>query len=379
VIVGVLTTSYPREPGDPAGGFVAELARFVAARGHAVEVVAAGPGMDRDGDIRVDRVPGAGLFYGEGAPDRLERSPRARLAAPVFTAGLLAAAARRARRWDRIVAHWLVPSGLVGSLLGRTLAVAHSGDVHLAARPGLADAVAAALIRGRTVFVAEHLRARLLAAVRSARLRRALAERSLVCPMGVDTAALARARAGDRVAARRRLGLAPDRPVVAFLGRLVPIKGVDVLAAACPNEAQLVIAGAGPLHGRLLTTGARLVGELRGPARDDLFCAADMLVVPSIERAGRTEGAPQVLLEALAAGVPVVASDVPGLRALAGAAALYAPPGDAPALRAAVRAVLAGDTAARVRLGRERAAGLSWTSVGERLLHEIVAVPSRDR
>src|SRR5215470_3642344 len=164
--IGVLTTSYPREPGDPAGGFVAGLARWIAARGHAIEVIAAGPGMTRDGDIPIARIrAGAGLFYDEGAPERLERSPAARLAAPVFTAALFAAAAARARRWDRVLAHWLLPSAVVGARLRPTLAVAHSADVHLAARPGVADVVAAALARARTAFVADHLRARMLAAV----------------------------------------------------------------------------------------------------------------------------------------------------------------------------------------------------------------------
>ena len=68
--LGVVTTSYPREPGDPAGSFVAGFARWLAARGHEVEVVAAGPGASRDGDIPVHRVrAGASLFYDEGAPD----------------------------------------------------------------------------------------------------------------------------------------------------------------------------------------------------------------------------------------------------------------------------------------------------------------------
>ncbi len=374
--IGVLTTSYPREPGDPAGGFVAGLARWLAGRGHAVEVVAAGPGMGRDGDIPVVRVrAGAGLFYDEGAPEKLERSLAARLAAPVFTAALYAAAAPRARRWDRVLAHWLVPAGVVGARLGPTLTIAHSGDVHLAARPGVADLVAAGLGRARIAFVAEHLRARLLAAVRSPRRRRRLAERSFVCPMGVDVAALARARAGDRAAARRRLGVTSAAPVVAFLGRLVPIKGLDVLAAAAPAGVELVIAGAGPVR----PARGRLVGELRGAARDDLFCAADVLVVPSLERGGRTEGAPTVILEALAAGVPVVASDVPGARAVAGDAARYAAPGDVAALRAALAASLAGDgTAERVARGRGRAAERSWDAVGARLDHEIVALASPD-
>ena len=65
--IGVVTTSYPREPGDFAGAFVAGLTHWLAHAGHRVEVIAAGepsPDGDADGDIPVARVPaGERLFY----------------------------------------------------------------------------------------------------------------------------------------------------------------------------------------------------------------------------------------------------------------------------------------------------------------------------
>ncbi len=367
--IGVLSTSYPRRRGDAAGRFVAELARWMASRGHAVEILAAGPGDTRDGELPVTRVgAGAGLFYDEGAPERLERSLAARARAPVFTAALLAAALRRARRWDAVVSHWLLPCGVVGARLGLPhLAIAHSADVHLAARPFVADAVAAALGRARVAFVAEHLRARLLGAIACPALERSLLERSLVCPMGIDTAALAAARAGDRAAARARLGLAGDARVVAYLGRLVPIKGVPLLVDALPPGATLVIAGEGPLRASLAGR-AHLLGEVHGGARDDLFCAADVLCLPSIELAGgRTEGAPLVLLEGMAAGVPVVAAAVPGIVELAGDTAWLFPPGDTAALRLALAAALGGDPA-RVASAQARASRHGWDVAGPILL-----------
>ena len=152
-----------------------------------------------------------------------------------------------------------------------------------------------------------------------------------------------------------------DRPIVAFLGRLVPIKGVDLISV--PPGVHLLVAGEGPLR-----PPGRALGELRGQARDDLFCAADILCVPSLDRPdGRTEGAPLVVIEALAAGVPLVASALPGIRELAGDAAWLFPPGDRAALAAAIEAALAGDPA-RVARGRARAALLDWDVVGEKLL-----------
>ncbi len=212
--LGVVTTSYPREPGDPAGAFVGGLARWLAGQGHEIEVIAAGPGMARDGDVRIERIStGAALFYDEGAPDRLERRPTAWLDAPRFSAALAARVATRAPRWQGVISHWLAPSGLATALgtVGRGmphLAVAHSGDVHLLSRPGLADLAVAAILAGKShvVFVAEHLRERLAASLLSPGLRRALMARSSISPMGIEPP-----RPMDRTLARRLLGAARRR------------------------------------------------------------------------------------------------------------------------------------------------------------------------
>ncbi len=357
--IGVVTTSYPRAPDDPAGAFVRASAQWLAARGHDVEVVAAGPGMVRDGSIRVRRIhAGASIFYDEGAPDRLERQPWRAASAALFTAALAAAVARA--RWDAVVSHWLLPSGAVAAATRLPhVAIAHSGDVALAVRLGLARPLARALAGARVAFVAEHLRdAFCRAAGRPVD--------AVVSPMGVTPPAPM-----DRAEARRRLGL-DGRPVVAFLGRLVPIKGIDVLVrAAAGLGAWLAVAGDGPLR----PTGphVRRLGEVRGRDRDALFAAADVLAVPSRPLPnGRGEGAPQVVLEALAAGVPLVASDLPGVRELAGDAAVLVRPGDAAALAAALREALVspGDAAAR----RRRAAEYTWDIVGARLFEPIAGL-----
>ena len=86
VRVGLVTTSYPRFDGDPAGCFVAEHVRYLEAQGHRVEVVAAG---DRD-DSAVIRIPGGRLFYAGGGPEALERGGTAWADAARFTARLTA-------------------------------------------------------------------------------------------------------------------------------------------------------------------------------------------------------------------------------------------------------------------------------------------------
>jgi len=136
---------------------------------------------------------------------------------------------------------------------------------------------------------------------------------------GVDAG---RFPAMSRGEARARLGLPAQRPVFLCVGHLLPVKGVDVLAAAfeaisgtgtLPDGAQLVFAGAGPmrrwLERRRDRTGRRdavsLLGHISREQVALYMNAADVLVLPS-----RNEGCPNVVLEALSCGTPVVASRV---------------------------------------------------------------------
>ncbi|MBI4511065.1 MAG: glycosyltransferase family 4 protein [Deltaproteobacteria bacterium] len=408
--IGVVTTSYPRFQGDPAGNFVGGMARWLANRGHDVQVVAAGPeapGEERDGHVRVSRIhAGADLFYGEGAPDLLERSLLMRTRAPVFSLALARTVARLAPKWDVVVSHWLVPSGLAAALAAPRcphLAIAHSGDVHISARPVLADLVALALARRHTqvAFVADYLRDRMLAEVRLDALCKKIASASFTCAMGIDVAALALAGEEDPAGARHALGLPPDGDVILFLGRLVPIKGVRVLidavahmrgwtrsrASSSPgpggnrSEPVLLVAGKGPererleAHARARGVAAHFVGEVHGPRRDACLAAASVAVLPSIDLpSGRREGMPVVALEMLAASVPLVASDVGGVRDVAAAAARLVPPGDPVALANALIETLSPrddqDNLRRKQAGREVAAAHDWDVICPRLFKQ---------
>jgi glycosyltransferase involved in cell wall biosynthesis len=140
-------------------------------------------------------------------------------------------------------------------------------------------------------------------------------------------------------------GVPEGRPVVLGVGRLAPQKDFGVLLEAAAAWRDLdpaplvVIAGDGPLGGELRARAAALgVDAVFAGHRDDvpaLLAAAAVFTLPS-----QWEGQPFVLQEALRAGIPVVATRVGGIPGLAGDAVLLVPPGDAPALAAAVRSVL---------------------------------------
>jgi glycosyltransferase involved in cell wall biosynthesis len=367
VVIGVLTTSYPRFAGDAAGSFVAARVHELRAAGHEVEVLAAGergaPGDDEPG-LRVVRLPcaiagAAPLFYGAGAPEALEtEGAGALLTGARFFAGLVAAARSRAERWQRLESHWLVPSGLAAAELanGRPhRAHAHSGDVALLERLPAGAALSRYLVGARRpaldiIFSSDDLRRRFARLSGCAVGRVEPLERRLGPGRGSRDPA-------SRVRARKVLGL-KGRTVLS-VGRLVPVKGYDVLiraaavaAAAAPVAAPsgpgappttLVIVGDGPERARLTELAHRLNVNLRLPgfvARHDValwMAGADLYVQPSRRLpSGRTEGLPVATLEALACGVPVLASATGGLAELPhGPPRLWLVPPDDPAALAA--------------------------------------------
>ncbi len=378
--IGVLTTSYPRWPGEPAGSFVAALGRALIARGHQVEVLAAGshelpprPQVSL-GDPTVHRLPST-LFYGGGAPDALARGPRAWGEALRFSSAYARRLHALQPRWDALVSHWLAPCGLLAAAVasGRPhVAIAHSSDIHLLRRLRATSLVRWLARRARLVYSAASL------VVPGAPGR--------VIPMGIDTSEFV-ATAAQRQAARRALGV--ERPTLLFLGRLVPVKGVAGLLAALAAlpELDVWIAGDGPLRDALQAQAAGLgrrvqfLGTVVGDERRRRLWACDLLAVPSVELPdGRSEGAPQVVLEGLAAGALVVASRVGGIAELLGEVGLLVPPGDVGALRAALKQALAqlGSPAApRLRQAAvARAARFDWSQLAGEIVGPDIWSPA---
>jgi glycosyltransferase involved in cell wall biosynthesis len=320
VKIAVLTTSYPRFPGDAAGRFVADAVEHVRARGVDVDVV--GPEQFRN----------YGLAYGHGIVGNLRRRPWLALFVPALLAGFVRAA-RRVEA-DLLHAHWLA-SGWVAARTGKPYVVQVWGtDVELARRaPKLARGV---LGRARLVIAASTALADAARELGAKDVR--------VIPSGVELPA--------------EVGAEAEPPEVLYAGRLSPEKGVLELVEAA-DGLNLVVAGDGPLRPH--------VPESKGfvPHEDlqRLYARAAVVACPS-----RREGFGVACLEAMAHARPVVATSVGGLRDLVvdGETGLVVPPRDVPALREALTRLL-GDPDLRRRLGaagRERARErFSWVSV----------------
>jgi len=325
--VAVLTTSYPREPGDPAGNFVADAVERVRGRGVEVEVVS--PASFRH----------FGIAYGAGVVGNLRREPWRAALLPAMLGSFSLAARRASRDADLVHAHWL-PAGAVALTTGKPFVVQLWGtDVELARRAtSLARKV---LRRARLVICASN------ALADSARELGAREVR--VIPSGVDVP--------EEVAEEA------EPPEVLFAGRLSPEKGILELVEAA-NGMTLVVAGDGPLRDRV--PGA--LGFVPHHALGPLYERAAVVAVPS-----HREGFGVVCAEAMAYGRPVVAGAVGGLLDLVadGETGLLVPPRDVPALREALERLI-GDRELRRRMGeaaRERVRSrFAWPAVTDATL-----------
>ena len=325
--VVVLTTSYPRGPGDVAGLFVADQVEHLRQRGVEVEVVS--PASFRH----------YGIAYGAGVAGNLRRRPYLALALPLMLAGFARAARRAAAGADLVHAHWL-PSGVVAMTTRKPFVVQVWGtDVELARRvPSLARRV---LRRARLVIAPSTALAK--------EARRLGADDVRVIPSGIDLPAA--------------VGEEADPPEVLYAGRLSAEKGVRELVAAA-DGLPLVVAGDGPLRDEV--PGA--LGFVPHDELERLYARAAVVACPS-----RREGFGVVCAEAMAYGRPVVAGDVGGLRDLVRheETGLLVPPGDVGALRAALQRLLADPDLRRRfgQAGRTRIAEhFTWQRFGDEIL-----------
>src|SRR5262249_18475844 len=168
---------------------------------------------------------------------------------------------------------------------------------------------------------------------------------------------------------------------VVAVGRLIAVKGFDDAVKALSNreDIELVIVGEGPERERLTQlaksqcTRLQLLGHLEGSDKWDLLRAADAFVMPSrVLPTGRTEGTPTALLEAMAVGLPIVATRAGGIPEVLkeGGTGLLTPPSNPEALCVAIDQ-LKENGKLRTELGRsaKQAAQLYlWTAFSPSLM-----------
>jgi len=199
-------------------------------------------------------------------------------------------------------------------------------------------------------------------------------------PLGVDTSRFSPGDASSPSA----------QPVVAYVGRLEPYKGVDTLlrAAVSRPDWRVELTGDGPQRADLEALAAelgivdrvRFLGFAQGEELADRYRRADVVAVPSIPWPGWLEQFCRVAVEAMASGVPVVASRSGAIPDVVADAGILVPPGDPDALREALDEALQPARWKALRdAGLRRSREFTWERVAEQLLalyREVV--PPRD-
>lgn len=240
---------------------------------------------------------------------------------------------------DAVIGYWIHPDGdaavRVAEIVGVPSAILVGGSdlLLLPLHEGRRRCIKNTLLRADAVLtVSDDLRAKAIEMGIDA---------SKVHPyrQGVDTAYFA---PGDQQQARRKIGVSLDAPMLLWVGRIVPVKAIEILIDACKAlhargvRFQLCLVGDGPLRGameaRVATAGLRdcvlFAGAQPQDKLPDWYRAADLMVLPSW-----SEGLPNVLREAGACGTPFVASDVGGIPEIAETGRdLLVPAGDVTAL-----------------------------------------------
>ena len=378
--VAVLTTSYPLAPGSTSGIFVARLLEAMP-DDIALSVITPASYADatRSSHEKLQVLP---VRYAPkawqrlahepgGLPVALRGAPWLRLFIPLLVAALALRTLREARTHHLIHANWAFNgclAGIAGLLTNRPVLTSLRGeDVSRARKTWFAKQVLRlAIVLSRTIVavstdMASWLKNEFPAATR----------KITVVENGVDAAFLAVFNA------RRNRVLHP--PVLVCAGSLIPRKGHRVLLRAlarCTGLAwRLQLAGEGPEHAELARLAIELgladriefSGELPPEAMPAFLANADLFILPSF-----SEGRSNALLEAMASGLPAVASAIDGVTELIedDRTGRLFPPGDDEALAAILLALLQ-DAPALSRLGAAAHAEiyrrqLTWTSAAEK-------------
>lgn len=361
--IGILTGTFHPEPGGPPT-YLYHLLPALQTRGHVVQVLTYGEPFAHD--------------YGY-AVTRLSR----RAAIPLRVARFTAAAAALARWSDVLyVQGYTVPLLALRPVFRRRIVTKVVSDFswEYARRHGLTDLDVTAYQSAPLPLMARLLRALnqrstalsdaiIVPSDHVARLVRGWgipAERVHIIHNAIPDSDL---HTADRHRLRCELGLPDDRPLLVTIGRLTPVKGVDVAlrALAAVPDAGLVIVGEGEQRGELQAQaapyGSRVLFAGSQPHDRALryLRAADVFVLSS-----HTEGLSHVLLEALAVGTPAVVTAVGGNPEIVtdDVNGLLVPP-DAPAdLAAAINHLLAAPELADrlAAAGRRRSADFSWSA-----------------
>ena len=338
--VFVITSSFPRYKEDYAGVFIHDLLLSLTRYGYVFDVLAPSGGQDdafdkySGGIISVFRFrfffkrQWERLCYADGMLNNFCDSLLAKVQLPLYLAASLFHSARHIRGCQIIWSHWGVPSGLVGAILRKYTGKKHILSLHSGWRfllkYGFFGKILVRFIihnTDRITVVNKDIMEETIRLCRD-KEKKKIYKKIILLPMGIPLAKFICSTTTEKGILRSKYNIILGKTVL-YIGRLIPLKGIEYLIEAVRDSADLtlMIAGSGSDEARLraLSRGAkcdiRFLGVVAGEKKEELFRVADVVVVPSVGSAnGQTEGLPVVILEAMASGVPVIATGIGGIK-----------------------------------------------------------------
>ncbi|EIC21283.1 glycosyltransferase [Thiorhodovibrio frisius] len=344
----ITSSTFPARDDDPIPSFVREQAIWLKNHDSSLDIVAHAPH-----NIYSNTTSGSqpSLHYreirfhyfwpytwerlsGRGILPALRANPLLYLQIPFMFVCQFLSLWRLARR-ERpalLYAHWFTPQAINCALVGKLcdipfLFTTHASDVSVLAKLPFNKKLIAWVCQRASAYtaVSERTAKKLASCFEQQQWRNCYADKLSIIPMGVDARPSPVSHSIQEQT--RQQFMLDQRPILLFIGRLTEKKGVDILLrsfAALPaktrDSLQLVIAGDGQLKSRLEEDVRNLklsnvifTGFVQGETKDGLLSLSALLCLPSIvDSRGDTEGFPVVLMEGLAHGKVILASDATG-------------------------------------------------------------------
>ena len=342
----VIASNFPRFKGDSYGWFIHEISKRFAESGYEIYVLAPHEyGIkfyEKFDNINISRFPYffplkmQRLAYRSGIPYNIKGCILAKLQLPFFFIAELGLSFYliKIKKIDFVHAHWFFPQGLVAAICKKILKVPtiitiHSSEITRLKKLPFGEKIGKFIFNhvDLIVSVSSHRAKELLEFIEPNNHNNMFINKKIkIIPMGVSAEKLVSNLSKEQI--KSDLGV-DSKYVLLFLGRLVEVKGVQHLIESLKHivekvrDIELIIVGSGELEDDLkrlaeskgLENYIRFEGFVEHEFIANYYSIADIFVFPSIvDSNGFQEGLPVTLIEALAAGKPVVASNILGVR-----------------------------------------------------------------
>ena len=373
------TSSFPTSDDPNAGGFVSQWRTHLEDRGHHIDVFRGNHTIGEPTDpLFQTRGP---LLKGHGAPEYMDEHGAGSIFAVIQqSAQIYWDFQKLTSSYDLFVGHWLLPWGLMPFKHCPTHLYAHGSDV------AFLESLPRAMGRLITTRIARQAKGiSFVSKDLQSRFTQLCTEGDpcpfFITPMGVERVPID----GEYL---KRLTRIKDDKMLTFttLGRLVPIKGIDLLIRSMRqlNGCRLLVVGEGPelpaLQDLAVTNDVEVhfLGTLNSAQREAVLSITDLLIQPSLRIGNRREGCPLAVLEALDAGVPIMVSNSGGMSTLANKTKqITFPANDETALNDALRNYLGSETLRAKQMASARRQGHRWAWANVISAHETAMLSTR--